>query len=293
MLNGISVDVEEYFHAANLQAVTPRSRWRNLPSRVVESTEKILEIFDAAQVRGTFFVLGYVARRHPNLVKRIHAAGHEIASHGYFHRIVYHQKPGSFLRDISITKALLEDITGTAVHGYRAPNFSIRPSCHWAYDALIAAGYRYDSSLFPVWHPRYKNTDQPLDPFIIERKGGALFELPLSALSLKVLGNDLRLPLAGGAYWRLLPRGYSYWGLCALEKNPSKSLNCYFHPWELDAGQPRYKELGALTRLRHYGGCVGFPKRLSFFLSRFSFSPLCEVIESRFGSGCLTQGNQP
>ena len=278
MLNVISVDVEEYFHAANLQPVAGPSRWRSLPSRVEASTDTVLELFERNKVRGTFFILGYCARRYPQMVKNIAKAGHEIASHGYGHRIAYLQTPMQFSRDVRIAKHLLEDISGAEVIGYRAPNFSITEKNPWAHDCLIQSGYRYDSSCYPVWHPRYANTAQPLIPDVLTRNSGSIVRFPLAVARLNVFGKELRFPVAGGAYWRLLPRWYNLWGLQRINKE-QRWFTTYFHPWELDTKQPAFSELPLKTRIRHYGGTRRFGTTIEYYLDRFSFAPFSEVAE--------------
>ena len=274
------MDVEEYFHATNIEDVTGRSNWSSLPSRVVESTERVLEIFSQHNTKATFFVLGYVARRHPALVKAIANEGHEIASHGFRHRLVYKQSPKSFLKDVKYSKLLLEDISSSEVLGYRAPNFSITPGHEWAYDCLIETGYKYDSSTYPTWHPRYANTQGSRKSYVIQREKGEIIEFPLAVAAVSFLSKEFRFPVAGGAYWRLLPRMYCRWGLARINERDQTPCHCYFHPWELDPEQPRFRELSMLSQLRHYAGAASFPKTLSFYLERFSFGTIKEIAEN-------------
>ena len=282
MINSLSVDVEEYFHASNLEVVAPPRDWHRLQSRVVPSTEQILEMFARTNCKGTFFILGYVAARHPALVRAIAAQGHEIASHGYSHRLAFSQTPKQFFRDVLRSKRLLEDISGKPVLGYRAPSFSIRSGNSWAYDCLLEAGYRYDSSLYPIRHPRYANQDRPLASVTLDREKGKLFIMPLAVQDLHFFGREIRLPVAGGAYWRLFPRSYIHWALSGLDRK--RSFNCYIHPWEVDAAQPRFEQLSFLTKLRHYGGVKTFANTVEHFLRSFKFAPLEEVARSVFGS---------
>lgn len=283
MVNAISVDVEEYFHASNLDPFIGPARWHKLASRVEASTQVFLEIFSRHKVSGTFFILGYVARRHPGLVKEIAALGHEIASHGYSHRLAFNQTPKAFYRDVRRTKLLLEDLTGKSVLGYRAPSFSIKDHNQWAYDELIRAGYVYDSSIYPVWHPRYANQHKPRTPHIITRPEGQLFELPLAVSLLKTPFFSLRVPVAGGAYWRLLPLSFLHWGLERINLHEAQSFVSYTHPWEVDTGQPIVEELSFLSKIRHYGGTKNLPRRLEFFLNKFRFGTVKEVAEAAFG----------
>ncbi len=291
MLNAISVDVEEYFHATNLEACAPPRRWHALPSRVEESTEKVLDIFQKCKTRGTFFILGYVARRHPELVRRIAAAGHEIASHGYGHQIALRQSPRVFYRDVYRSKRLLEDLAGTEVSGYRAPSFSINDTNLWAYDALIRAGYRYDSSLYPTYHPLYGNPHRELMPTIITRDSGELVEFPMAVSTFSLAGYEFRLPVAGGAYWRFLPLGMLRYCLTRINDKNHRASTCYFHPWELDPLQPYFSELPLLKRARHYTGVASFSARLEQLLNSLTFGPVRdsgrELLErQRGGSTC-------
>lgn len=273
MNNTISVDLEEYFHAANLENVAPVSSWSHLPKNVELNTNLILEIFERFNTKATFFVLGYIAKRFPELIKKIHHQGHEIASHGYFHQSVYSQTQKQFLRDIKISKKLLEDLCGERVIGYRAPNFSIkRESSPWAYDSLIETGFQYDSSLYPIWHPRYDNLAQSTFPQLYKNQEKSLLIIPLATYNLKLFNTNLRLPAAGGAYWRILPKIYNKIVLKKIEK--TTEANCYFHPWELDPNMPIFNKLKFATKIRHYYGCKNFPKTLEYFLSNFKFGPI-------------------
>lgn len=269
----ISVDVEEHFHALNLEAVVPPRQWHSQQSRVEYATDRLLEIFARNQTLGTFFILGCVARRNPQIVRKIAAVGHEIGSHGYGHRLVYLQTEAAFRRDVRRTRLLLEDLTGKAVYGYRAPNFSITSRTPWAHGALLESGYRYDSSVYPTWHPRYANLDQPRDSFSVSHDGRKLLIFPLATAQWQVLGRTLRLPVAGGAYWRLFPRKLIDIGLNRALLQEKIPINCYLHPWEIDAGQPRFESLSFLTKLRHYGGVEGLERRLDHFLSNHRFVP--------------------
>ncbi len=283
MLNAITVDVEEYFHAANLAPVVPRWNWRSQESRVEASTDRVLALFDRCEVKGTFFILGHSARRFPALVQRIAASGHEIASHGYAHRIAYEQTPAQFSRDVRIAKALLEDISGKTVIGYRAPNFSIVDENDWAYDVLIENGYLYDSSRYPIKHPRYANTSKSRMPELLTRERGSIHLFPLATAELEMFGSTLRIPVAGGAYWRILPRALMNWGLTRVQDKENAWSTCYFHPWELDSGQPRFRQLSLTSKLRHYTGLGGYEKTLEFFLRRYRFDTIRKAAEQSFG----------
>ena len=283
MLNSISVDTEEYYHATNIEAIIKRPQWDKTPSRIEQSIDQVLQIFSDASTKATFFILGIIAEKHPSMVKRIAADGHEIGSHGYEHHLVYEQEPLSFLNDISKTKKLLEDTISAPVIGYRAPNFSIVPKCDWAYDQLIKAGYVYDSSVYPIRHPRYSNATKPRNAFEVVRETGRIFELPLAVANVSLLGREIRLPIAGGAYWRLFPLCYTMWGLGNIRTKDGMEFNCYFHPWELDSTQPRFEALSFLTKIRHYGGIGTFDKKLKKLLATFPFAPLKVVAKNIFG----------
>lgn len=283
MLNSFSADIEEYFHASNLAAFAPPSAWHHLPSRVEEATQRVLDCCAEYKVRGTFFVLGYVAARHPNLIREIVKAGHELASHGYSHRLAYEQTPKQFLRDVSRTKKLLEDLSGKPVFGYRAPSFSIKKDNAWAYDALLQAGYIYDSSIYPIWHPRYDNREESVLPGKILRQNGTIYELPLATLDLSYKRLTLRLPAAGGAYWRHLPRLYCLSVLKIINKLARRGFVCYTHPWELDERQPVFVNQSALELRRHYGNLQRFENTLKAYLRSFSFVPIVELAASHFG----------
>ncbi len=289
MLNVISVDVEEYFHATNISSVIGPPSKHHLASRLEQSIEKVLNIFSRLQVRGTFFILGLVAQRFPELIKKIAAEGHEVASHGYGHELAYNLAPAQFLEDVYRTRLMLEDMIGKPVYGYRAPNFSIKEGNEWAYDKLIEAGYRYDSSCYPIWHPRYANQRRSRKPELIKRESGCLFEFPLAVGKLNVFGRELRLPLAGGAYWRLFPLPYLRWGLRRMQEEEPGWFTCYVHPWEFDPGQPVFAELSFLTKLRHYGRMKSFERKFERLLQSFEFGPLCEAGKQSFGGKFLDQ----
>lgn len=278
MLNAISVDVEEYFHATNLDPYVGRSRWDRMPSRAEASLDATLEVFEKTETRGTFFVLGDFARRNPHLIRRLADAGHEVASHGFNHELAYTLSPQQFYEDVRRTKELLEDLASCEVVGYRAPNFSITEKNPWAYEQLIKAGYTYDSSVYPVWHPRYTNLDKPRS--ISEQKVGdqKLLIVPLAAGELNLFGKRLRLPVAGGAYWRLFPAPLIRGVLKQINRRDKLPFCCYVHPWEFDANQPRIDGLPLLLRLRHYGGTRTFAARVERYLGSFSFSTISDMI---------------
>lgn len=260
-----TVDVEEYFHAAALERVAEPGRWTSLESRVERATEAVLRVMEEHGARGTFFVLGWVAERHPGLVRRIAGAGHEVASHGWSHKRVTAMWPDGFRDEARRSRRVLEDAAGTAVRGYRAPNFSLVRGWEWAMDVLLGEGYAYDSSVFPgrTGHP----ADAPAAPYRIERTPGTLLEVPMSSAAY----GPWRVP-AGGAFFRLLPYGVTARALRQAQAQGRPGM-FYLHPWEGDAGQPRLP-VGVLTRIRHYGGIGRIPARLERLLAEFRFTSI-------------------
>jgi polysaccharide deacetylase family protein (PEP-CTERM system associated) len=265
-----TVDVEEYFQVAALEPYVPRSRWEGLEGRVARGVDRLLDLLADHDARATFFVLGWIAQREPELVKRIRSAGHEVASHGWDHRPVTRQTPGEFRESIRNSKAVLEEITGDPVFGFRAPNFSIIPGLEWAVDVLIEEGYRYDSSLFPIRRRSYGYPDGQRDPHWLHRDSGCLLEVPPATLR----GWGRNLPAAGGAYFRLLPYGLLRSAFSDYERRGVPGT-FYIHPWELDTEQPRLG-VSLLPRLRHYGGLSRTVTRLKTLLSEFRFPAVNE-----------------
>ncbi len=259
----MSVDVEDYFHAWALSSVIKRVHWDSWPSRVEASTMRILDLFDRHEIKATFFVLGWVAKRSPSLVREIVARGHELASHGYHHDKVHDLAPQEFLDDVRHTRLLLEDLGGTVVTGFRAPSFSINGCCWWAYDQLNEAGYRYSSSLHPIVHDHYGMPDAPLSPF--RPIASKLVEIPVATIEL--LGR--RISCAGGGHFRLFPYRWSKWCLSRLAKEEGRTAAFYFHPWEIDPDQPKVKGLPLRSRLRHYTGQAVMEQKLGRLLQDF------------------------
>ncbi len=243
----LSVDVEDYFHVEAFSGVVSRDEWSKFPSRVEANTNRILDLFDETNVKGTFFVLGWVAERFPRLVRQISARGHEIGSHSYWHRLVYTLTPEEFRADTILARDCIEQASGQAVYGYRAPSFSIVSKSAWALDILAETGIRYDSSVFPVRHDTYGMPDAPRAPFQIMTGSGPIVEAPMTTFR---IGNGPNLPLGGGGYLRMLPSWYTRYGLKKLAKEGLPVI-CYIHPWELDPEQPRI-QVGLKSRLRHY-----------------------------------------
>jgi len=266
--NALTVDVEDYFHVAALAPSVHRDSWISRESRVVGNTQKLLAIFEEFDVRGTFFVLGWVAERYPQLVRDIAAHGHEIACHGYSHRLVYEQSPQEFYQETHRAKNLLQEITGSAVLGYRAASYSIVRESLWALDILVELGFVYDSSIFPVRHDRYGIHDAERAPHrMATPTGKSIVEWPLATA--RILG--FRLPVAGGGYFRLFPYGLSRWGLASINRRELRPFVFYLHPWEIDPAQPRVSA-SWLSRFRHYTNLGKCEERLRRLLAEFRFS---------------------
>jgi polysaccharide deacetylase family protein (PEP-CTERM system associated) len=280
VLNGLSFDIEDWFQVENLKEVISCGDWECCELRVVQNTRKILRLLDQCQTRATFFILGWVAEKCPTLIKEISAEGHEIASHGYGHELVYKLTPEEFYLDIERSKKILESITDKPLLGYRAPSFSITPKSKWAIDVLKDLGFIYDSSIFPTsFHNRYGFNGISCLPF---RFGNGLLEIPLSTYRF----GGANFPLAGGGYFRLFPYVYFRHFFQRLNKQ-GKPIVFYLHPWELDPEQPRMN-IRLNYRFRHYVNLEKTEDKLKKFLGEFRFIPLCELVEHYFQGS--TQG---
>ena len=275
MLNALSFDIEDYFQVAALADVVDRSSWDSIPRRVDGNTGLLLDRLASSNTRATFFFLGWVAEREPQLVRRVAAAGHEIACHGYSHRLVYEQAPAEFREETLRSKALLEDQAQVPVLGYRAASYSITRRSLWALDTLVEAGFVYDSSIFPVRHDIYGIRDAPRAPHLIQREGGRLVEFPPSTACVP----GVRLPVAGGGYFRIFPYGVTRWAVRRVNAE-GLPFNFYLHPWEIDPGQPRVRT-NWLSRFRHYTNLAGCEARLKQLLADFQFAPAREVLEAQ------------
>ena len=262
-----TVDVEEYFHAHALAPAAPMARWHGFESRVADSTERLLDLLARHEAHGTFFVLGWVADRHPALVRRIVAHGHEVASHGYWHGRVAPMQVNQFRDELRRSRDVLEQLTGHRVAGFRAPSFSIVPGAEWAFDIMLEEGITYDSSLFPILRPGAGYPRCCPAPHFLVRPAGRLLELPLTTT---VIGG-VRLPAAGGAWLRHLPIGLVQraFSECAERNVPGVF---YMHPWEIDADQPVLAGISRVSRLRHYGGIHRMLGRVDQLLSQFRFT---------------------
>ncbi len=277
--HNFTVDVEEYFHASAFEPYLSRDRWALTESRLVPSMARLLKLLDGHGVRGTFFTLGIVAEQHPQLVRDIAGAGHEIASHGWDHRRITDQTRDEFRESLRRSKCLLEDLGGARILGFRAPSFSITRGREWALDVLIEEGYSYDSSLFPVRRPGYGYGGGKRDSHRLDRQSGSLLEVPPTTLR----RFGMTIPTGGGAYFRFLPYKLFRLGLEDAERRGTVGT-FYIHPWELDADQPRVS-VPAWVRVRHYWGLQRTETRLHRLLSEFRFTSIRQSLLAMTGGG--------
>ncbi len=268
--NAMTIDVEDYFQVSAFAPYIARGEWDARECRVERNVDRILALLQAKNTRATFFTLGWVAERYPALVRRIVAAGHELASHGYGHQRASDLSAADFRQDIRRAKALLEDIGGRPVLGYRAPSFSIGKGNLWAFDELLAAGYRYSSSVYPIAHDHYGMPDSPRFAYPV-REG--LLEVPVTTLRLR--GRNL--PSSGGGYFRLLPYALSRWMIGQVNQVDAQAAVFYFHPWEIDVGQPRVAGIDAKTRFRHYVNIARTERRIARLLDDFAWGRMDEI----------------
>ena len=268
--NALTIDVEDYFQVSAFASHIARDEWDSKECRVERNVGRILEMLDHAQVKATFFTLGWIAERYPQLIRRIVQEGHELASHGYGHERASDQNWDSFFTDVNLAKILLEDLTGVEVRGYRAPSFSIGKDNQWAFDCLLKAGYRYSSSIYPIAHDHYGMPDAPR--FAYEVRPG-LLEIPVTTL--RLLGRNF--PSSGGGYFRLLPYALSRWMLRRVNQGDGQAGIFYFHPWEIDVDQPRVEGIGAKTRFRHYVNIDRVEGRLKRLLDDFQWGRMDQV----------------
>jgi polysaccharide deacetylase family protein (PEP-CTERM system associated) len=242
--NALSIDVEDWFQVSAFEPWIDRGRWETMPRRVERNVDLLLQTLADGGATATFFTLGWIAERHPGMVRRIVAAGHELASHGYAHMRAAEQGPAAFRADLNLTREVLQDVAGVPVRGYRAPSFSIGPATEWAHAIIAECGHDYSSSVFPVAHDHYGSPDAPRLPW---RTTAGVWELPPATLRL----GSRNIPVAGGGWFRLLPYAVSAWAVRRLNRHDGVPAMVYLHPWEIDPGQPRLREASAAARLRH------------------------------------------
>jgi polysaccharide deacetylase family protein (PEP-CTERM system associated) len=273
MQNIISVDVEEYFHPSELQKYINADQWSSLPSLVEPQTRRVLELFERHHVKGTFFVLGWVAKRHPQLLRDIASAGHEIGCHSYAHRLVYDLTPAEFRNDTVQAMGAIEDACGLTPTAYRAPSYSITARSMWALEILAECGFTHDSSIYPILHDRYGIPGFGSHARTLWTPSGSIVEVPIATVK---LSEESSAPVGGGAYLRLLPYRYTAAGIRRINTHQQQPACMYFHPWELDVAQPRLAQ-GWLSSLRTYSGLRSMPDKLERLLSDFEFTTLTSV----------------
>lgn len=265
----LSVDVEDYYHVEAFTDKIDRSSWDSFETRVERNTLRILDLFDESNVKATFFTLGWVAERHPGLVREIANRGHELACHSYWHRLIYNLTPEQFREDTARAKDVIENACGQRVYGYRAPSYSITEDSTWALDVLRDLGFEYDSSIFPIKHDVYGIASAPRVPFLAPTPAGAIVEYPITTF--RLFSNGPNMPVGGGGYLRIFPYWYTTLGIEAARKE-GVPLITYIHPWEVDPEQPRLA--GRLTsRLRHYTNLAKTAKRLRKLIASTKFVP--------------------
>jgi polysaccharide deacetylase family protein (PEP-CTERM system associated) len=265
VVNALTIDVEDYFQVSAFARVIRRADWGTMECRVERNIERVLALLADADATATFFTLGWIAERYPELVRRIVHAGHEIASHGFAHQRATEQQRGEFLADIRLAKAILEDITGSEVRGYRAPSFSIGLDNPWAFEVIAEAGYRYSSSVYPIRHDHYGVPDAPR---FAHEAGPGLLEIPIATV--RLLRRNW--PAGGGGYFRLLPYAVSRWSIARINVCDHQPAMFYFHPWELDPEQPRIAAAGLKSRYRHYLNLHRMAPRLACLFRDFRWS---------------------
>lgn len=276
MRNALTVDVEDYFQVTAFESVVDREDWSIYPSRVENNTRRVMDLLDEHGLKGTFFVLGWVAERFPLMVRDMADNGHEVACHGYGHELVYNMTPDSFRADLRQAKNILENITGRQVLGYRAPSYSIVERSLWALDVLIEEGFVYDSSIFP-FHGHNGSFAVKDCPQEIRRESGTILELPLTTLNMPLPGRNLALPIAGGGYLRLLPANIVHWGIRRINQVDGQPAVLFFRPWEIDPDQPRIRAR-LKTRFRHYVNLELTEGKLRFLFKGLEFGTIAEVL---------------
>ena len=278
MINALTIDVEDYFQVNAFARHVRQDEWDYFPLRVDRNTRRILDLLDSFTIKATFFILGWVAERCPELVKEIHRRGHEIACHGYGHELIYRIGPERFRADVRRAKGILEKISGVQVNGYRAPSYSITRRSLWALDILVEEGFTYDSSIFPVLHDTYGIPDAPRFPYLHRTMSGTIREFPLTTWPLRIPGKEMRLPVAGGGYLRLFPVSFLIRAIRSINSTERRPAVLYFHPWEIDPDQPRIKA-GFKSMFRHYLNLEKTEGKLTSIFGNVSFAPMATVIK--------------
>lgn len=273
MENAFTIDVEDYFQVSAFEGVIDRKEWDSFPSRVVDNTRRLLDLVERHHTKATCFVLGWIAERHPELVREIDRRGHDVACHGHSHRLIYNQAPSEFAEETRRAKDVIEQAVGHRVRGYRAASYSITKRSLWALDTLIELGFEYDSSIFPVRHDRYGIPDAPRVPHVIERASGSIIEFPISTLALA----GFNLPVGGGGYFRIFPYWLSAGAIARLNRREQLPAMFYVHPWEVDPRQPRVNAR-LLSRFRHYYHLDKCEERLDHLLASASFTDVETVL---------------
>ncbi len=278
MLNALTIDVEDYFHVAAFERYVRAEDWPRYPLRVEDNTSRILDMLDEFSVKATFFVLAWVAERCSSLVREIQRRGHHVACHGYGHKLIYRIGPDNFRKDVRESKKLLEDICGRQVRGYRAPSYSITKRSLWALDILIEEGFLYDSSIFPIVHDLYGIPGADRFPHVISRPSGIIREFPMSTIQVGVSNIRYRVPVAGGGYLRLFPAGLIRKAVNHINRSEHQPAVIYFHPWEIDPGQPRICA-GFKSRFRHYLNLDKTAGKIRYLLGSLQFGPMEDVLD--------------
>jgi polysaccharide deacetylase family protein (PEP-CTERM system associated) len=271
VVNALTIDVEDYFHVSAFAPYIARSSWDSWPCRIEQNIDRILQLLADTGVHATFFTLGWVAERYPEMVRRIASNGHELASHGYAHERAGKQGPEPFFADVALAKAVLEDIVGMGVQGYRAPSFSIDDDSLWAYEYLAKAGYRYSSSVYPIRHDHYGSPERSRFAHLAS---AGMLEVPIATVRL----FRTNLPAGGGGYFRLMPYALSRWLIRHVNAADEESAVFYFHPWEIDPEQPRVKDADPKARFRHYVNLERTAARLQLLLGDFRWDRLDRVV---------------
>lgn len=261
-----SIDVEDYYHVSNFDAIAPRESWGDWEQRVENNTNRMLDLLEQKKVKSFCYILGWVAERYPDLVRRISQSGHIVGSHTYWHRLVYQQGQTSLAMDLSMANDVLSKLSGQHIRHFRAPSFSIKKDTGWAVGLLRRHGFEHDSSVVPIRHDRYGIPDAPLDSYTLSCGEHSIAEHPVSVLP----KGPLRIPIGGGGYFRIFPWWFTRWGLKQIERS-GRTIHFYIHPWEIDPGQPRAQGLGALSQFRHYRNLNRCYDRLGRLFDTFAF----------------------